>query len=71
MVRVADCKLCLFYIAGYGLPWGRVGGGSGPIWLDDVWCSGGESRLVDCEHGGLGSYNCNHNKDVLIRCDND
>ena len=46
-------------------------GGSGPIWLDDVRCSGGESRLVDCEYVGMGSHNCNYNEDMLIRCDND
>ncbi|XP_033096444.1 scavenger receptor cysteine-rich type 1 protein M130-like [Anneissia japonica] len=43
--------------------------GVGNIWLDDVICaSGTEQRLSDCFHRDWGLNNCNHGKDVAIRC---
>ena len=33
---------------------GKYGRGSDPIYLDDVGCSGSESRLTDCSNGGWG-----------------
>ena len=40
-----------------------------PIWLDNVNCNGSESRLIDCQHKGLGNHNCDHNKDIFITCE--
>ena len=42
---------------------------SAPIWLDNVNCNGFESRLIDCQHNGVGSHNCNHNKDAGVNCE--
>ncbi|XP_071953930.1 scavenger receptor cysteine-rich domain-containing protein DMBT1-like isoform X2 [Antedon mediterranea] len=43
--------------------------GVGNIWLDDVICpSGTEQRLTECFHRDWGLNNCNHGKDVAIRC---
>ncbi|XP_071505117.1 scavenger receptor cysteine-rich domain-containing protein DMBT1-like isoform X1 [Diadema antillarum] len=44
------------------------GNGSGSIILDDVECLGSESRLVECSHQPWGSNNCDHSKDVGVRC---
>ena len=46
------------------------GASSQRIWLDDVACSGSESRLIDCSHAGIGIENCNHGEDVGIVCSN-
>jgi len=57
-----------------GYPFGRVlssssfGDGSGQIWMDDVACSGSESRLEQCAHQGWGHHNCGHSEDVAIQC---
>jgi len=44
------------------------GQGTGRIWLDDLMCTGSESRLVNCIHSGYGVHNCNHNEDAGLRC---
>ena len=46
------------------------GPGTGPIWLDDVFCIGDEENILDCFHPGLTNIDfCNgHNDDVGVRC---
>uniref|UniRef100_A0A672HCY3 SRCR domain-containing protein n=1 Tax=Salarias fasciatus TaxID=181472 RepID=A0A672HCY3_SALFA len=45
------------------------GGGAGPIWLDDVSCSGSESSISDCRHSGFGVHNCGHYEDASVICE--
>lgn len=47
---------------------GRFGQGNGKILLDELACSGNESSILQCPHGGAGIHNCKHNEDVGVIC---
>ncbi len=39
-----------------------------PTWLDNLRCSGTESRLIDCPANSIGVENCFHIEDVALIC---
>jgi len=41
---------------------------TGPIWLDDVACSGNERDIFKCPHRPWGSHDCGHRDDVSVSC---
>jgi len=44
-------------------------GGTGPIWMDGVQCSGHETSILQCNHYGWGSvHGCDHGMDAGIQC---
>jgi len=49
----------------------RSGGGTGPIWLENVRCAQDEMErtISECWHNGWGNTWSNHSDDVWIVCD--
>ncbi|XP_060590612.1 deleted in malignant brain tumors 1 protein-like isoform X2 [Ruditapes philippinarum] len=62
------CRMLGHRRGGRVIKGGSFGGGSGPIWLDDLECNGTESRIQDCVHKAWGSNNCGHNEDAAVAC---
>ncbi|XP_076441683.1 neurotrypsin-like [Babylonia areolata] len=62
------CRMLGFRHGGEAVNGMVFGEGSGPIWLDEVQCTGGESSVADCPHAGWVLSDCSHLEDAGVRC---
>ena len=46
----------------------NFGQGTGPIWLDNLQCTGAENSLYNCTANAVGSHNCGHYEDAGAKC---
>jgi len=46
----------------------HFGAGAGPIYLDNVDCTGRESNLINCPHSSFVSCYYGHSEDAGVRC---
>ncbi len=46
----------------------RFGQGSGPIYLDQVGCTGSEAMLGNCTSNPIGIHDCSHFEDAGVGC---
>lgn len=46
----------------------HYGEGIGPVWMDDLKCTGKESDLESCSFNGWGLANCEHGEDAGVNC---
>ena len=48
----------------------KYGQGSDPVWMDDVYCQGGEAMLSRCRFPGWEKHDCSHGEDASVACNN-
>lgn len=61
---------CSFHCCRYGKQSSvnHFEGSNGPIWLDDVNCSGKEASFIQCSRRQWGRHDCSHREDVGLTC---
>ena len=45
-----------------------VSDGGGLVWLDDIECTGYETRLIDCPANPIGLSNCSQDQNAGVYC---
>ena len=68
---MCDDRLLIFFPHSLGVSvryYAYFGQGSGPIWLNNVQCTGRETNLLDCKANTIGVNYCGHSTDVGVVC---
>ena len=63
------CRQLGFGSSGTAIGSAGFGQGSGPIFLDNIFCNGSEPVLTRCGHLGISVIaSCSHTNDAGVRC---
>lgn len=62
------CKQLGYQRASSAVHFAHFGEGLGPIWMDNVACSGSEKRLQDCDFSDWGIHSDYHSEDAGVIC---
>ncbi|XP_060690867.1 lysyl oxidase homolog 3A-like isoform X3 [Hemiscyllium ocellatum] len=62
------CRQLGFGSAKEALTGARMGKGMGPIYLNEVQCTGFEKSIWDCAAKNISQDNCRHTEDAAVRC---
>ncbi|MEQ2256810.1 Lysyl oxidase 2B [Ilyodon furcidens] len=62
------CKELGYQEAVSWVPSSKYGKGEGPIWFDNLQCTGKERTLALCPSNGIGVSDCKHTEDVGVVC---
>ena len=61
--------VCAYNSGAVAFPGAQFNPGTGPIFLDQIVCSGSETSVLDCRrHTPLGLPTCEHSQDAGVRC---
>ena len=62
------CRQLGYNLTSYAYHGAYFGQGIGPIWLDDVQCTGSETHFINCTNRGIGTHDCRHIEDAGVNC---
>lgn len=62
------CTQLGFIGAVSALRFASFGQSSGPIWLDQLACTGTEGSLCECPANNIGTHDCSHFEDAGVIC---
>ena len=64
-----DWHVCVHNTGAVAFRSARFGPGNGPVFLDQLACSGTETSVLECTHLiPLGLPTCDHSQDAGVRC---
>ena len=60
--------MIFYFIGAFATDTRTFGQGTGLILLDELQCTGNETRLIDCPSNEVGAHNCAHFEDIGVSC---
>lgn len=62
------CRMLGFNGTAIAIGSSRWSGATGPIFMDELMCSGREASIGDCQFDGYGNHDCDHTEDAGVIC---